>query len=188
MPIAAAIPAIIGGVSAIAGGIGGASNTRPPSLDKTQSMTLDNLIKTLSPTVGATPTIDPALRASAFNDIAAGGVGGANRVTNALASRGLGRSGLLSSALAQNSNQVSANQNSANQFLSNQAIQQRNTTINQILQLLGVNNTPGQSGFGGFMSGFAGPFAKTLASLNGGGSSGGGGTFTTPGGWNSGSS
>lgn len=179
MPLAAAIPAIAGIGGAIAGGIGGASNTRPPSLDKTQSTTLDSLLKTLAPTVGGTPTIDPALRAGAFNDIAAGGVGGANRITNLLASRGLGRSGLLSSALTQNSNQVSANQNSANQFLTNQAIQQRNTTIQQIAQLLGVTNIPGQSGFGGFMSGFAGPFAKTLASLNGGGNSLGSGGAPT---------
>lgn len=188
MPLAAAIPAITGIAGSLIGGAGGATNTRPPSLDRTQSTTLDSLLKTLSPTVGATPTIDPALRAGAFNDIAAGGTGGANRVTNALVSRGLGRSGLLSSALTQNSNQVSANQNSANQFLSNQAIQQRNTTIQQILGLLGVNNTPGQSGIGGFLSGFAGPFAKTLASLNPSGGGSGGGTFTTPGGWNSGSS
>lgn len=188
MPLAAAIPAITGIAGSLIGGAGGATNTRPPSLDRTQSTTLDSLLQTLSPTVGAKPTIDPALRAGAFNDIAAGGVGGANRITNALTSRGLGRSGLLASALTQNSNQVSANQNSANQFLSNQAIQQRNTTIQQILGLLGVNNTPGQSGIGGFLSGFAGPFAKTLASLSLNPSNGSGGSFTTPGGWNSGSS
>lgn len=166
MPIAAALPAIIGGVGAIAGGIGGATNPRPPSLDKTQSTTLDSLLQTLSPTVGATPTIDPALRAGAFNDIAASGVGGANRVTNALTSRGLGRSGLLASALTQNSNQVSASQNSANQFLTNEAIQQRNTTIQQIASLLGVQNIPGQSGVSGFFSGMGnalGPLAYALA-------------------------
>src|SRR6266550_6145357 len=121
MPIAAAAAPLIGSVI---GGIGGATNRRPPSLDPTQSSTLDNLLKQLYPQVGATPKIDPVQQSLLYDQIAKSGVGGANRITNALTSRGLGRSGLLASGLAQNSNQVSVNQNSANQFLTNEAIQQ----------------------------------------------------------------
>lgn len=163
MPLAAAIPAIAGGIGSIIGGIGGASNTRPPSLDKTQSGTLDALLKQLYPQVGKTPTEDPVQRALMFNNIAAQGVGGANRITSQLASRGLGRGGLLAQGLTQNSLGVQAAQNQTDLGLQQQAIQQRNTTINQILSLLGVSNIPGQSGFGGFMSGFAGPASYALS-------------------------
>lgn len=168
MPLAALIPAVAGIGGAIAGGIGGASNTRPPSLDKTQSSTLDSLLTQLYSTVGKVPTVDPIQKSILFDNIAQQGVGGANRVTNALTSRGLGRSGLLSQALTQNSLGVQAAQNQTDLGLQQQAISQRNTTIQQILGLLGVSNIPGQSKFGGFMSGFAGPFAKTLAGLGGG--------------------
>jgi hypothetical protein len=166
MPIAAAIPAIAGG---ILGGIGGATNTRPPSLDPTQRGTLDSLLKTLSGTVGATPKIDPEQQANLFGQVAQSGVGGANRIVNALSSRGLGRSGLLASGLTQNSNQISANQTAVNQQLQQQAINQRNTTIQQILGLLGVSNIPGQSGVGGFFSGAAGPLSYGLSKLRFGG-------------------
>lgn len=166
MPVAAAIPAIAGG---IIGGIGGATNTRPPSLDKTQRFTLDSLLKNLYPTVGTTPTIDPKQRALMFGDIAQEGVGAANRITNLLTSRGLGRSGLLAKGLTENSLGVQAAQNQTDLALQQQAISQRNTTINQILSLLGVSNIPGQSGIGGFFSGAAGPFAYALSKLGGGG-------------------
>ncbi len=167
MPIAAAvIPAIAGGVL---GGIGGATNTRPPSLDPTQRGSLDSLLKLLMPQVGATPTIDPVQQSLMRNQIAQAGVGGANRVTNALVSRGLGRSGLLAQGLTQNSNQISAAQTGSDLALQQQAIGQRNTTIQQILGLLGVSNIPGQSGIGGFFSGASGAFAKALAMIKGGG-------------------
>lgn len=171
MPIAAAIPAIAGAAGSVLGGIGGASNTRPPSLDPTQRSTLDNLLKQLYPQVGQTPTIDKTQQAGMFDEIARAGVGGANRITNSLISRGLGRSGLLASGLTQNSNMMAGAQNEANLHLQQQAVNQRNQTIQQILGLLGVSNIPGQSGFGGFMSGFAGPFSKMLAGLKGGGGS-----------------
>ncbi len=170
MPIAAAAIPLIG---AAIGGIGGATNKRPSSLDPTQSSTLDSLLKQLSPQVGATPKIDPVQQSLLFDQIAKSGVGGANRITNALSSRGLGRSGLLAQGLTQNSNQVAAAQTGANLDLQQQAITQRNTTIQQILGLLGITNVPGQSGIGGFLSGFAGPFAKALGLMKfGGGSSG----------------
>lgn len=176
MPLAAAaIPAIAGVAGSVIGGLGGAANTRPPSLDKTQSTTLDSLLNQLYPSVSKTPTIDPVQRNIEFGNIAQEGVGANNRVTNALTSRGLGRSGLLAQAVTQNSLGVQAAQNQTDLALQQQAISQRNTTINQIMQLLGVSNIPGQSKIGGFLSGFAGPFAKTLASLGGGGSSSGGG-------------
>src|SRR5205807_1502813 len=113
---------IIGGASALIGGAGGASNRRPPSLDPTQSSTLDNLLKQLYPQVGATPKIDPVQQSLLYDQIAKSGVGGANRITNALTSRGLGRSGLLAQGLTQNANQVSAAQTGANLDLQQQAI------------------------------------------------------------------
>src|SRR5947207_13086178 len=173
MPIAAAAVPLIG---AAIGGIGGATNRRPPSLDPTQSSTLDNLLKQLYPQVGATPKIDPVQQSLLYGQIAKSGVGGANRITNALSSRGLGRSGLLAQGLTQNSNQIELAQTGANLDLQQQAIQQRNTTIQQILGLLGITNVPGQSGIGGFLSGFAGPFAKALSSMKFGG---GGGASST---------
>lgn len=187
MPIAAAAVPLIG---AAVGGIGGAMNKRPPSLDPTQSSTLDNLLKQLYPQVGATPKIDPTQQSLMYDEIAKSGVGGANRITNQLASRGLGRSGLLASGLTQNSNQVASAQTGADLQLQQQAVSQRNTTIQQILGLLGVTNIPGQSGIGGFLSGFAGPFAKALGMMKFGGASAGGGSsdFTTPGGFFSGNS
>lgn len=177
MPIAAAIPAIAGIAGSLIGGAGGAANTRPPSLDPTQRGTLDSLLKQLAPTVGTTPTIDPVQQSLMRNQIAGAGVGGANRITNALVSRGLGRSGLLAQGLTQNSNQVASAQTGSDLALQQQAITQRNTTIQQILGLLGVTNIPGQSGIGGFLSGFAGPFAKTLAGLKFAGGGGGNGDF-----------
>lgn len=169
MPIAAAIPAIGG---AILGGLSGATNKRPPSLDKTQSTTLDSLLKQLYPTVGTTPTEDPKQRALMFGNIAQEGVGGANRVTNSLVSRGLGRSGLLARGLVGNSQAITGAQNNTDLALQQQAISQRNTTISQILSLLGVSNVPGQSGIGGFLSGFAGPASYALSKMNFGGSPG----------------
>jgi hypothetical protein len=156
MPLAAAIPGIIGAVGAIGGGaLAGASNTRPPSLDQTQSGALDSLIKNLLPQTYGAPKIDPAQQASMFDEIAKSGVGGANRITNALSSRGLGRSGLLASGLTQNSNQIAGAQTGANLQLQQQAISQRNTTIQQLMGLLGVSNIPGQSTLGGASAGAA---------------------------------
>src|SRR5256884_3516155 len=149
MPLVAALPAI-GGL--IGGVLSGRANKRPPSLDPTQSGSLDSLLKMLVPTVGTTPKIDPTQQALMYDEIAKSGVGGANRVTNSLVSRGLGRSGLLASGLVQNSNQIASAQTGTNLSLQNQAINQRNTTIQQILGLLGVGNIPGQSAFGGAMA------------------------------------
>ena len=177
----AVLPIVAGVAGSLLGGAGGASNTRPPSLDPTQRTTLDSLLTTLRGSVGTTPTIDPVQRALMFKNIAEEGTLGANRVTNALASRGLGRSGLEARALTANSNAVTAAQNQSDLALQQQAITQRNTTINQILGLLGVPNIPGQSGVGGFLSGFAGPFAKLLAGLNSGGGTSAANLGWTPG-------
>src|SRR6266478_9302771 len=147
MPIAAALPAIISGVGAVAGGLGGLSNPRPPSLDPTQRGTLDSLLSKLYGTVGTTPQIDPTQQGLLFDQIAKAGTGGANRITNTLVGRGLGRSGLLAQGLIGNSQAVTGAQNEANLNLQQQAITQRNTTIQQILGLLGITNIPGQSGF-----------------------------------------
>ena len=179
MPVAA-LPIIAGAAGSLLGGLGGATNKRPPTLDPTQRTTLDALLKELYPGKLGTPTIDPIQRNLIFGNIAQEGTLGANRVTNALTSRGLARSGLLARGLTQNSLGVQAAQNQTDLALQQQAIQQRNNTISQILGLLGVSNIPGQSGLGGFLSGFAGPFAKLLGGLPFFGR-GGGGDMGTPG-------
>lgn len=166
MPIAAAAPAIIGGIGALAGGIGGATNPRPPSLDGTQRSVLDGLLNNLYPSTFKAPQIDPVQQSGLYDQIARSGVGGANRVTNALTSRGLGRSGLLAQGLTENSNQMAGEQSNANLQLQQQAVTQRNQTIQQIMGLLGVSNIPGQSGLSGFFSGAGsalGPLAYALA-------------------------
>src|SRR5689334_1781431 len=95
----AALPIIAAAGGSLLGGLGGVANTRPPSLDPTQQFTLDSLLKQLYPQVRNTPTIDPTQRALEFGNIAQEGVGGANRITSTLTSRGLGRSGLLARGL-----------------------------------------------------------------------------------------
>lgn len=162
MPFAAALPAIIGAGTSLAGGLAGLGNKRPPSLDATQSRILDALLNQLYPQVGQTPTIDPVQKSLMFGQLAQGAKGGENRVTNALVSRGLGRSGLLGSALTQNSNQLQAGQTQVLSYLQQQAVDQRNDTIKQILGLLGVENYPEQSGFGAFMSGMAPALADQI--------------------------
>ena len=168
MPIAAAIPGIAGGIM---GGLAGLGNKRPPSLDPTQRFTLDSLLGQLYPKgrgIGEAQ-IDPRQQALMFGNIAAQGRGGENRITNQFAARGLGRSGLLAQGLMQNSAGMQEAQNRTDLTLQQQAITQRNETIRQIVQLLGVNNIPGQSNAGAFMAGFAPPAAQGFSQLNFGG-------------------
>src|SRR5574337_568362 len=161
MPPAAA--AIGGG---LLGGLAGLGNRRPPSLDPTQSHTLDELLRVLLPQAEATPRIDPIQQGLLYADIARSGHGAENRVTNSLVSRGVSRGGLLASGLTGVSQGTQLAQNQTNLHLQQQAIQQRNQTIQQILGLLGVGNIPGQSGFGAFMSGAAPSLAYGLSRLN----------------------
>lgn len=167
MPIAAAIAPI---ATSLIGGIAGASNTRPPSLDSTQSSSLDALIKSLMPTAQGTPHIDPIQQMLMYGQNAAGRAGADNAVTHALTSRGLGTSGLLGGALMQNQNQSQSNQNQIDLGLQQQAVQQKQLSIQDLLGLLGVNNTPGQSGFGGFMAGMAPIAAYSIQKAMNGGS------------------
>lgn len=169
----------LGGIlSGLLGGIAGGSNTRPPSLDPTQRGSLDALIKSLMPTATGTPTIDPIQQALMFGNIAAGRTGADTAITHALSSRGLGTSGLLGAGLIQNQNVATQNQNQANLGLQQQAVQQKQLSIQDILGLLNVNNTPGQSGFGGFMAGLAPILAYSIQNMaNNRGSSGGNNTF-----------
>ncbi len=142
-------------VSGLLGGISGAANKRPPSLDPTQSGSLDALIKSLMPNATGTPQIDPTQQALMYNNIAQGQTGANNAVTNALVSRGLGHSGILGGALTQVANQAQSGRNEANLGLQQQAVQQKQLSIQDILGLLNVSNIPGQSKFGGFMQGMA---------------------------------
>ena len=181
MPIAAAIHGIAGGIM---GGLAGLGHRRPPSLDPTQRYSLDALLGELYPHNRGlgTPHIDPTQQGLLYNQIAAQGRGAENRITSQFAARGLGRSGLLAQGLMQNSAGMQQAQNQTDLTLQQQAMNQRNETIRQIIQLLGVNNIPGQSGLGAFMAGFAPPAAQGFSQLNFGGSNGNSGGYTTSGG------
>lgn len=156
--IGAALPGIIGGVA-------GAANPRPPSLSPVQSQSLNQLLPQLMQQIQGPVRIDPVQQALLYNQNAQNLTGANNQVTNALVSRGLGHSGLLGAGLIQNANASQANQNQINLGLQNQAIQQRQANIQDILGLLNVNNTPGQSGFGSFMSGMAGPLSYSIQNM-----------------------
>lgn len=167
MPIGAALPLILGAGSAIAGGIAGATNTRPPSLDPTQQNALHNLLSSLMPNATGTPTIDPIQQALMYGNIAASRTGADTALTHALVSRGLGRSGILGEGLIQNQNTAQQAQNQTNLVLQQQAVQQKQLNIQDILGLLQVPNIPGQSGAGGFFGGVA-PMLAFMMALNGG--------------------
>jgi Spy/CpxP family protein refolding chaperone len=155
---AAIIPSLLGGLA-------GLFNKRPPSLDPSQHGALDELIRNLMPTATGTPTIDPIQQALMYGNIAASRTGADTAVTHALSSRGLGTSGLLGAGLIQNQNVATQNQNQANLGLQQQAIQQKQLSIQDILGLLNVNNTPGQSGAGGFMAGLAPILSYSIQSI-----------------------
>jgi hypothetical protein len=161
---------------AILGGISGAANKRPPSLDPTQKGSLDSLLQQLMGQVKGTPTIDPIQQQLMYGQIAQGQTGANDAVTHALVSRGLGRSGLLGGALTQVANQAQTGRNTANLGLQQQAIQQRQLNIQDILGLLNVSNVPGQSTGGGFLAGLAPILAYSIQNaMNNRGSGGGGG-------------
>lgn len=164
MPFAAAAP-IAGIASSLLGGIAGASNPRPPSLSPVQQQALNTLLPQLMQQVQGPVSIDPVQQAALFGQIAQSTTGANNQVTHALASRGLGQSGILGAALMQNANTAQTQQNNANLALQQQAIQQRQANIGDITQLLGVNNTPGQSTAGGFFSGLAPVMAYSLQNM-----------------------
>lgn len=170
---------VIGGIaSSLLGGLAGAGNARPPALDPSQRGSLDSLIKALMPTATGNPTIDPVQQMQMFGQNAQSLTGANNSVTHALTSRGLGRSGLLGAGLMQNQNQSSVNQGNINLGLQQQAVQQKQLSIQDLLGLLNVNNTPGQSGFGAFMAGLAPVAAYSMQrQLNN--SYGGGSSFGT---------
>jgi hypothetical protein len=127
--------------------------------------------------VQGTPKIDPIQQALMYGQNAQSLTGANNAVTHALVSRGLGQSGILGAGLMQNANQSQANQNNINLGLQQQAVQQRQLTIQDILGLLNVNNTPGQSGFGGFMAGLAPVAAYSIQNALNRSYGGGGGSF-----------
>lgn len=164
------IPAIIAGGSALIGGLAGRANKRPPSLTRTQSSTLEMLLKDLYPQTKQTG-IDPIQQGLLFDEIARSGRGAETRLLNRFASRGL-RGGLVGQGLSDVSGNIQQSQNVANLGLQQQSITQRNQTIQQILALLGVQNIPGQSGLGAFLGGAAGPLAYALTQFGRGGGGG----------------
>lgn len=166
-------------IPAILGGLAGATNTRPPALNPAQTTDLNALLNSLLPTATGTPHIDPTLQALSYGNIAANQTGANNAVTNALISRGLGRSGILGGALTQVANQAQQSRNASDVNLQNQAIQQKQLSIQDILGLLNVNTTPGQSGAGGFLAGMAPILAYSIQNMmnNRNAGTNGGGTF-----------
>lgn len=174
----AAIPLIGGLISSIFGGAAGAANTRPPALNPAQSGALNQLLTNNGPgsllyTAQGTPQIDPIQQALMYGQIAQSRTGADNALTHALVSRGLGRSGVLGAGLIQNQNEAQSQQNQANLGLQQQAVQQKQLSIQDLLGLLNVNATPGQSKTGGFLNGLAPVLAysiqNSLNSRNGGG-------------------
>lgn len=169
MPIAALLPALItaGGSigGSLLGGAAGATNLRPPALNPAQSSALNTLLPQLMGQVQGQPHIDPVQQVLMYNQIGQNLTGANNQVTNALTSRGLGQSGLLGAGLIQNSLGAQSARNSADLGLQNQAIQQRQANIGDILGLLNINSTPGQSGAGGFLAGMAGPLSYSIQNM-----------------------
>jgi len=149
------------------GGIAGSSNPRPPALNPSQSGALNTLLSpggSLMQTANAPVTIDPRLQAYMFGQNAQSLTGANNALTHALVSRGLGRSGLLAQGLFGNQQQSMVNQGNINQNLLQQAYQQKQLSLQDILGLLNVTSTPGQSGLGAFMAGMAPLAAYSLQS------------------------
>jgi hypothetical protein len=159
MPFGGLLTMGIGGLaSSLLGGAAGAANPRPPALNPAQTSSLNTLLapgSNLSKLAFGQPQADPLQQALLFGQNAQSLTGANNQVTHALTSRGLGRSGLLGQALMQNANQSQTNQSGINLSLEQQAIQRQQQAWQQIAQLLNVNATPGQSGFGAFMNGLA---------------------------------
>lgn len=147
--------ALLGAIPSLIGGIAGLFNKRPPALNPGQTTDLNALLSSLLPTAQGTPKIDPTLQALSYGNIATNQTGANNAVTNALVSRGLGHSGILGGALTQVANQAQQGRNASDINLQNQAIQQKQLSIQDILGLLNVNTTPGQSSAGGFAAGLA---------------------------------
>lgn len=147
------------------GGIAGLFNKRPPALNPNQTNDLNTLLTNLLPTATGTPKIDPTQQALMYNQINANQVGTGNNATNSLVSRGLGHSGILGTALTQVANQGQQDKNKADLGLQQQAVQQKQLTIQDILGLLNVNTTPGQSNAGAFSAGLAGPLAYSITNM-----------------------
>jgi hypothetical protein len=147
------------------GGIAGLFNKRPPALNANQTTDLNSLLTNLLPTATGAPKIDPTQQALMYNQINANQVGAGNNATNSLVSRGLGHSGILGTALMQVANQGQQNKNQADLGLQQQAVQQKQLSIQDIIQMLGVNTTPGQSNAGAFSAGLAGPLAYSMQNM-----------------------
>lgn len=177
---AAALPIIASIGSSLLSGLTGGANTRPGALNPTQSSSLDSLLHSLMMSLGQTPQIDPTQQKLLYGDIAQNQTGANDAVTNALVSRGLGHSGILGNALTQVANEAQKGRNQADLGLQQQAIQQRQLSIQDILGLLNVGTTPGQSTGGGFLAGMAPILAYSIQNMmnmrgSGSGASGGGG-------------
>jgi hypothetical protein len=169
---------LLGGLfSGLLGGAAGSANTRPPALNPTQTNALNGLIPSLMPTATGTPKIDPIQQALMYGQIAQSRTGADTGITHSLVSRGLGRSGILGDALIQNQNKAQQSQNEANLTLQQQAVQQKQLSIQDLLGLLNVNATPGQSKGGGFLNGLAPVLAYSIQNMVNSRNSGNGSSF-----------
>ena len=115
--------ALLGGIGALAGGLAGLLNPRPPSLSPVQSGALNQLIPSLMAKTQGPAQIDPTQQAALFGQINQNTVGANNAAIHSLTGAGLGRSGLLGSALIQNQDQAASSKNQADLGLQQQAVQ-----------------------------------------------------------------
>ena len=147
--------ALLGGIGALAGGLSGLLNPRPPSLSPVQSGALNQLIPSLMAKTQGPAQIDPTQQAALFGQINQNTVGANNAAIHSLTGAGLGRSGLLGSALIQNQDQAASSKNQADLGLQQQAVQVQQQDLQSLIQALNVGNIPGQSGAGAAANGLA---------------------------------
>lgn len=175
MPLAAAIAPL---AAPVIGAIAGGANKRPPSLSPQQQQAQNTDIQAATKDATGPVTIDPTAQGAIFDGINRNTTGANDATTNALVSRGLGRSGVLAGGIENNEAAASGAKANANLSLEQQALQNQQFNRNLLNQLTQTQNVPGQSSFGAATAGAASPLAYALQmAKNGqsGGSNGGGG-------------
>lgn len=162
MPLAAILPAVIGGATSLIGGIAGGANKRPGSLSPVQGQALNSLLPFLQQGATSQPQIDQTQQNLMYGNVAANQTGANNAAIHSLTGAGLGHSGILGNALTQVANQAQQSRNQGNMGLQQQAVQRQQFDIQSLLQGIGINNTPGQSTLGAVSAGMAPMAAYSL--------------------------
>lgn len=153
-------------IAPLIGGIAGLFNKRPAvsPQNPAQTQALNGLIPGLSATANNAAQIDQVQQRGLYDQIARSQAGAGINATHALVGAGLGHSGLLANALMQVANQGQASRAQADLGLQQQAVQQKQLSIQDLLQAIGINTSsvPGQSSAGAFMNGLAPVLAYSL--------------------------